>query len=322
MRLRLAVAVLAGLVTGCGYVGDPLPPALHIPMRVTDLRAIQRGDRLIIQFTAPALTTEQLGIREFGEVDLRVGPLPTVFSVEAWADGAKRIDVEQVLPGEPVLVETAADSWTGREVLAGVRFSTARGRPSEWSNTAMVNVRDPLPRPVLKAEPHPEGVRLIWSSADGGQTRIARKSEGQQEAETIATVEGSDYIDRSVTVGKVYAWSVQTVLGTAESEFSEPVRITRTDEFAPAPPAGLNVVAGLDSIELAWDRSTESDFAGYRIYRAEGAGSFSLLADSVETPAWSDRQVTSGITYRYRVTARDRSGNESAPGEPVEAAAP
>ena len=43
MRRWLVAAAAAALLAGCGYIGDPLPPLLNIPARVTDLTAVQRG---------------------------------------------------------------------------------------------------------------------------------------------------------------------------------------------------------------------------------------------------------------------------------------
>ena len=69
----------------------------------------------------------------------------------------------------------------------------------------------------------------------------------------------------------------------------------------------MTAVAGVNAIELVWDRNAEPDLGAYRVYRAEGAGEFTVLADAVEGLAYSDRQVDSGKTYKYRVTAIDRS---------------
>ena len=48
----------------------------------------------------------------------------------------------------------------------------------------------------------------------------------------------------------------------------------------------------------------------------------SSLACDGNATAFSDRQVESGITYRYRITATDRSGNESEPSKVLEIKAP
>src|SRR5262245_52516776 len=83
------LAILFCALTGCGYVGDPLPPALHIPEKVTDLRVVQRGDRVFIEFTLPQLTTEGLPIRKIGGIDLRAGAVEPPFSADRWMSSAK-----------------------------------------------------------------------------------------------------------------------------------------------------------------------------------------------------------------------------------------
>ena len=45
-------------LAGCGYTGEPLPPALNLPTRVTDLAIVERGDQLVIQFTPSRISTE------------------------------------------------------------------------------------------------------------------------------------------------------------------------------------------------------------------------------------------------------------------------
>ncbi|MBK7930282.1 MAG: hypothetical protein IPJ98_23240 [Bryobacterales bacterium] len=69
---NLALLPLFLLLAACGYVGDPLPPSLHIPVAVTDLRAEQKVDHLQVRFTLPELTTDNAGIRRFQDVELLV----------------------------------------------------------------------------------------------------------------------------------------------------------------------------------------------------------------------------------------------------------
>src|SRR6185295_12489938 len=96
------------------------------------------------------------------------------------------------------------------------------------------------------------------------------------------------------------------------SEISAIVRITPTDTFPPAVPTGLTAVAGVNSIELAWDRSTEEDFAGYQVYRSNDGSAPERIAGLIDAPTFSDRAVELGKKYSYAVTAVDRIGNESA----------
>ena len=59
-----------------------MPPALNIPEKVTDLRAVQRGGKIVIDYTVPALTTERLPVKHLGPPDLQIGDKP----VEAPSD--------------------------------------------------------------------------------------------------------------------------------------------------------------------------------------------------------------------------------------------
>ena len=81
--LPALIAAAALLTTGCGYTGDPLPPLANIPARVLDLAAIQRGGRIMVQFTVPPRTTEGVAIKTPLKLDLRIGTAEPPFSQEA-----------------------------------------------------------------------------------------------------------------------------------------------------------------------------------------------------------------------------------------------
>ncbi|MCL5743099.1 MAG: hypothetical protein M1541_04090, partial [Acidobacteria bacterium] len=87
-RLVLVSAVLFGC--GCGYVGEPLPPLLNIPERVTDLAGYEKGSKIILQFSVPRLTTEGVVIKRPVRIEVRGGPAPAgEFNADAWASEAK-----------------------------------------------------------------------------------------------------------------------------------------------------------------------------------------------------------------------------------------
>ena len=103
-------------------------------------------------------------------------------------------------------------------------------------------------------------------------------------------------------------------------ELSGPVRVEAQDIFPPEPPAGLAAVAttgetgAQTAIDLSWQPVTDTDLAGYAVYRREGEAAWQRISPSepLTPPAFHDTQVQPGHTYRYAVSAIDQGGHESA----------
>ena len=307
------------LLAGCGYVGEPLPPSLGIPSRVTDLSVVERGERLVIKLTIPELTTDGVVLKKVERIELRAGAGGQgSFELGTWAARARAIDNQLSQPG-PAQLEIPARDWIGEEVIFAARAWGRKGRASEWSNLVIVRVAPPLAQPAgLKAEAVLEGVRLTWQAAPGAAFRVLRNG-----AE-IAVADASPWVDAATEYGKTYRYAVQAFLKAAEpvveSELSAPAEITPQDRFPPAVPAGLAAVAGVASIELSWERNTEPDLKGYYLYRSVDEGPLERVGEILETPAASDRAIQAGRRYRYAVSAVDRLGNQSARSAPVEIA--
>lgn len=85
------------------------------------------------------------------------------------------------------------------------------------------------------------------------------------------------------------------------------------DTTAPSVPTGLTAFGGASLVQLDWNANTESDLAGYNVYRSNSlGGTYSKLNNLlITTASYTDETVSPDTTYFYQITAVDTSGNES-----------
>jgi hypothetical protein len=318
------VCALALILSGCGSIGEPLYPALHIPSRVTDLTVVEQGNNLDINFTIPPLTTEGLPVKEIGAIDLRVGPGPANgWNVDEWAASATSVVVPAPASPGPIQAAIPVNKFIGTDVVVAVRIANPKGRDAGWSDYKTFTVQPPLADPTnFHVAADPKGVALAWNAPGPVQVRIFRKTEQQTRPALLATATEPNYVDISAEFGKTYQYSIQAVRENIESNIVGPESITPANTFAPAVPSGLTASVGIGAIELAWARNTDSDFKEYRVLRSEEGGPFAEIAQSLDTPVYSDHAIQSGKRYRYEVLAVGQNGRPSAPCEPVEITAP
>ena len=309
-------------LSGCGYVGDPLYPALNIPNPVIDLSAVERGEKLDIRFTIPPLTTEGLPVKQLGGIELRIGPNKSqAFNIGEWASAAAKVEIP--VPDKPGAVQYAlpVQPYIGQDVIVGVRAINSKRRASEWSNLVTLHVQPPLAAPAeLTAQLAPHAVLLTWKASEPN-FHIFRKAQDESQATQIGAATEPKYLDDKIQYGKIYEYWVRGLNGEAQSEYAGPVSVKAENRFPPSVPSGVSASAGLQTIELAWDRNTEPDFKSYRVYRTVGDAPFELVAD-VEIPGFSDNKIESGKRYRYAVSAIDQAGNESEKSAAVDVTAP
>ena len=322
--LLSTVVLCCAIAAGCGQVGEPLYPALRIPVRVTDLSAVERGTQIDISFTVPSQTTEGLTLSEVGKIELRIGSSAgATFDANRWAETAQPVNVETPTAPGFMRAQVPAQALVGKDEVIAVRVANKKGRFSDWSNVVAMTVEPPLPTPTdVKAEAAPQGVQLTWDDPGATQFRIYRKAPDQNTPALLATSDQASYVDSTAEYEKTYAYYVEGVHEKAVSVVAGPVSITPKDIFPPAVPSGVTASAGVGAVELAWERNTEPDFKEYRVLRAESDGQFSQVAAGLDAPTYSDHAVESGKRYRYSIISVDQNGNASQPSNPVEVTVP
>ena len=224
-----------------------------MPATVSDLAAIQRGGRLIVQFTVPTRTTEGHPIPPPLTLDLRAGTADQ-FDENQWAASARQIppaanvggcDTKAAQPCPTARYEFPSADWTGKEVILGVRAAAGNGKQSAWSNFVIVPVV-PAPAKARQCRRRPPRSReYTWrGSARGTDFRVFRKT-GDAPLRTGSQVT-TPRVDRHChrirhalhLRGSDHRQAGQSAK-KRESDLSDAVSITPRDTFPPAAPKGL-----------------------------------------------------------------------------------
>ena len=249
-------------------------------------------------------------------------------------------------------IKNAGDTLTYRDTLelAGqptrlryaVRYVNASGQRAAFSNFLAIEPAAKIAQaPVLQnftvAE---DAITLSWESPpaniDGSTPvnllgfNIYRLDETQTEPGqtpiNAALVSGSQYADKTFRFNNNYRYIVRAVsLGTegaqVESLNSNALAVTPRDIFKPSAPTGVSAVAAPPlRISIFFAANTESDIAGYNIYRSTDPnlpkGSWTKLNQSLLTrTTYQDDRVEAGRKYYYYIQAVDQAGNISEPSE-------
>jgi hypothetical protein len=210
---------------GCGYVGDPLPPALKRPIRVEDLAAVERGSKIVIRFTIPKVTTENLPIKDKDDedVELRIGPPDDPFDLANWRRTSDRIPVST--KSAAASIEVSASKWYGKTVDIAVNVHGSSGNSVGWSAFVILPVVPALPVPEgVVATDAPDAIHLEWHAA-APEFRVFRRLADEVNWTLIGTSNKPLYTDAMIDYGKTYQYEVQSIEKTddkyAESELRE-----------------------------------------------------------------------------------------------------
>jgi hypothetical protein len=256
----------------------------------------------------------------------------------------------QVAPGaEGAFTESLPQALTqgAPHVLSYfVELRNRNGRSAGFSNAAVV-LSGEAPGPVtgLVAEVRKAGVRKLLTpqsekkstGENGPLGGVLAPAPEPVEQNLLVDSDGKSPVralDKDARLGETYEYCAQrmarvTVDGqTLElaGPLTAPLRVEVRDVFPPVVPVGLAAVAvagengGEPAIDLSWQPDTETDLAGYIVYRREGNADWLRIspAEPVVGPAFYDAHVLVGHSYSYVVSAIDQSGHES--GQSAEAA--
>ena len=331
----LLLGVSLQFVGGCGYKDHPVPPATVVPEAIDDLRYDTDAKGMTLTWSYPLETVRGKEIEDLAsfelyraEVSLKdycgTCPIPFAEPLEqpggvTTEDGKRR-----------KAVYTMTDLRPGYKYFFKVRSRTSWFAESADSNIVSFVWQVPARAPEgLEAEVGSREIILSWqpvTSLQNGdpvdkplQYQVLR-STGGKEFEKVAVIDrGTTYVDRQVAMNQQYAYQVQTLMKLGEETVgggtSRPVSTVSVDRTAPAPPTGVTAIETDMGIKVFWEKSSEEDIGGYRVYRRAAEASEAVAIGDVQ-PAFTlfvDQKAEQGVRYFYSVTALDQNtpANES-----------
>ncbi len=124
------------------------------------------------------------------------------------------------------------------------------------------------------------------------------------------------YLDENVENGKEYIYGVAPVNIIGEvGNITRYNKVKPVDKTPPLVPMGLTAKDTEEGVLLLWKFSPEIDFDHYNVFRSTTLkGEYKRINNvSLKTPRYLDKDIVRGNIYYYKVTAVDKSGNESKP---------
>jgi hypothetical protein len=299
-------------LVSCGKESPPLPPFIRIPEPVRDLAVHQSGSDLILTWTNPAKNIDGSGAADLAQVQIRSGN-----SIVA------RVNVNG--SAQTQSHSLPADLATPGQRTFTVQVETTRGKVSQISNPASVTpVEVPGKVTDLRAVVDQRRVTLYWERPQEhpelADVYVVMRSEPVDEPHVTSETR---YEDNRFEAGKRFSYQV-TAMRRVQAETvpglgAQALDVIVEDKVPPQVPSGLDLVPSDTGAFLTWTANSETDLAGYRVFRAETAnGDFREITSRVNsTNAFFDPGYRAGLYYA--VSALDEFGNESSKSMPFSA---
>ena len=378
--LLAACAAVLALAPGCASPGAPQPPSLRLPQTVNNLTAVRQGNRVVLTWSPPTVTTDHQPIRwptttrvcrvvnqfPINQCSEPVAQIPAS-DLASSATSARRpvVSYEDLLPAALIPQQVTAQN----QATYALEVVNQRGRSAGLSNQVRIPLVPTMPPPTgFRATLDAQGPLLQWdnassftptsdvscvlriyrrgghASATGGPSvgqhpSAVRRPPAQPEFALIAEQPcqpgPGEARDTSFEWEQEYDYKAAAITIIAapgrpavevEGDDSAQAHLVTHDIFPPAVPSGLQAVFSSVGqkpfIDLTWAPNTESDLAGYIVYRRTGTAPFAAASGVLNSPAWRDADVHPGQQYFYAVAAVDVRGNQSAPSAPASETVP
>lgn len=326
---------------------DILPPGAGTTARVSDLAQIDMPPLTILEQQAQ----EKIFSNNPG-FDMQYADLPDTREQVS----PKRIKLAGISPKNPAPAELKEGSFffidtgnisldDGKEATLNygarytyeIEFTDRKKRKSKLSNPVTVEFSEIPKDPTdLKAVAGDRKVTLTWDrpifttrgrkiQVLAGYAIFRSLNPGQYSGGPIARIpaQQTSFTDKKLENGIRYYYTIQSVISGGATGYtgksSEEVSAIPVDNIPPDVPTGVVGIYLGNVVNIYWNQSQSSDFAGFNVYRSQSPqGEFRRInAEPVLQASYKDAAVETGKKYYYQVTSFDTASppNESTPSE-------
>jgi uncharacterized protein len=330
------LAVVLMLMAGCGYKNSPVPPESVVPQPIEDLRYTVSDQGVSLTWSFPVKSIRGKILEDISSFELYRAEI----ALDDYCGGCpipfgKPLEIAGGAPLDQQVRRVAR--YESNLLRSGHRyFFKVRSRTSWWATSGDSNIvsfvwYQPAAAPTdLQAVAGDGEISLNWQpvtaltdgSAPVGEIRYqVMRSVGGKDFSPIGEVQrATTFIDRAVQNGTRYFYTVQSMMvyrdELVNGGVSSAVAAVPVDLTPPLPPAGVTAVATDVGVKVFWERNSDADLGGYRVYRrAADQDDYQFLGTvSPEYTLYDDRKVSPGVRYYWAVSAFDQAtpANESA----------
>ena len=251
----------------------------------------KKGDRLktwTVTTSAPWITVSATS----GTISTEVDQITVGANVSGFVAGSYQADITIAVVGRKGLSNKSLLPVT--LTVAATTLPPAIGlSPTSLSFSGTAGGTNPAAKSVSIS--NTGGGTLTWTASDNATWLTPSPMSGTNAGTVTASV------SLTALAAGTYNATI-TVAATGATTKTLPVSLT------------VNPVSTSSSATLSWNANTESDVAGYKIYRANASGAYGAPLGTVPTATTSyvANGLQAGTTYFFAITAYDSAGNESA----------
>lgn len=170
-------------------------------------------------------------------------------------------------------------------------------------DTNKTDTIQPVTAPTAVATNLANGVQIKWTKATGAtKYNVYRRVGGSSTWTLVGTTTGTSLVDKNVTNGKYYVYSIRAINGTGYSAFDT----SKTDTIQPITAPTTKVAKKSNGVQVSWNKVTGA--TKYNVYRRLGGTSTWVYVGTTTGATFLDEGVVKGKYYAYSIRAINGTG--------------